>query len=85
MTTFALLRAARCFSSQMESDLFTADELAYDLWNGKMPSQHFEVNKGWLNEVFRVLQVSGVWVYPDANRAFKKINEMHFVEVDPPK
>ena len=71
----------------MDSDLFTADELAYDLWNGKMPDYQFEVNRGWLNEVFRVLKIGGAWGYPHAKRAFKKISDDHFVEVEyvPPK
>ena len=81
------MRAARCFSSQMDSDLFTADELAYDLWNGKLPDYQFEVNRSWLNEVFRVLKIGGVWGYPHAKRAFKKINDDHFIEAEyvPPK
>ena len=75
-------RGTLFFSSQMESDLFTPDELAYDLWNGKLLDYQFETNKRWLNEVFRVLKIGGVWGYPDAKRAFKKINDIHFVEAE---
>jgi len=68
----------------MENDLFTPDELAYDLWHGKMPNYQYEINKQWLNEVFRVLTENGVWGWPDAKRAFRKTNgffvETAFVE-----
>ena len=66
----------------MDSDLFTPDELAYDLWNGKLLDSQFETNKHWLNEVFRVLKIGGIWGYPNAERAFKRINDIHFVEVE---
>ena len=63
-------------------DLMTPDELADDLF-GEMNLRPLEkrINKDWLREVFRILKKGGVWMWPQNGRTFRKVSDIHFVEV----
>jgi len=63
-------------------DLMTPDELADDLF-GEMNLTNDEIwtNKGWLKEVFRILKKGGLWMWPQNGRTFRKVSDIHFVEV----
>lgn len=65
-------------------DKYTPDELAHELWWGKLPEYQYEVNRQWLNGMFDMLKVGGVWVWPDTQRMFKKTSDRHFIEIDIP-
>tara|TARA_Y100001973_G_scaffold83679_1_gene124159 strand:+ start:107 stop:334 length:228 start_codon:yes stop_codon:yes gene_type:complete len=63
-------------------DLLTPDELADELFgNMDLTSNEKRINKDWLNQVFRVLKNGGVWMWPETGRTFRKVSEIHFVEV----
>ena len=63
-------------------DLLTPDELADELFgNMDLTSNEKQINKDWLNEVFRVLRNGGVWMWPATRRTFRKVSRIHFVEV----
>lgn len=61
-------------------DWLTPDELAIDLW-GNYPEDMYEANAAWLAVVFDKLKLGGIWGWMEANRAFKKVSESHFVEI----
>ena len=63
-------------------DLMTPDELADDLF-GEMKLRPLEkqLNKDWLREVFRILKKGGLWMWPQNGRTFRKVSDIHFVEV----
>tara|TARA_R110002051_G_scaffold176582_3_gene246568 strand:- start:11056 stop:11340 length:285 start_codon:yes stop_codon:yes gene_type:complete len=61
--------------------LFTPDELGNDLWD-VLPEYQSKANCFWLNEIFKVLKVGGVWCWPETARVFKKADNEHFIELD---
>jgi len=61
-------------------DLMTPEELAYDLFKG-LPPYQYETNKKWLKMVFAALRVGGIWAWPDTMRTFRKVSNVHFVEI----
>ena len=63
-------------------DLLTPDELADELFgNMNLTSNEKRINKDWLNQVFRVLKKGGVWMWPATGRTFRKVSNIHFVEI----
>lgn len=48
---------------------------------GPTVEQQYEINRIWLNEQFRMLKIGGMWAWPDTLRIFKKVDEVHFREV----
>ena len=63
-------------------DYMTPDELALDLWENTLPAGEYEVNRRWLNELFRVLKIGGLWAWPEPMRTFRKVDDIYFVEVE---
>ena len=61
-------------------DLMTPTELANDLFSDLSPYE-LGINTDWLNQLFRVLQRGGIWAWPEARRTFRKVSDVHFVEV----
>lgn len=79
-----------------KGDFMTPDELAADLATtggygnlkdqsrkgGPTLKQQHEVNRVWLNQQFNMLKIGGIWMWPNTNRIFKKVNEVHFRELN---
>ena len=63
-------------------DYMTPDELASDLWGDTLPQYQYEVNREWLNEVFRMLKIGGIWAWPEPMRLFRKETDTLFMEVE---
>ena len=59
----------------------TPGELGEELW-GSMPIYMKETNIAWLRELFRILEMDGVWVWPETDRVFQKVDKYHFIEIE---
>ena len=57
---------------------YTPDELADELW-ANYPEYQYEVNREWLNGIFAMLKIDGIWAWPETGRFFKKISDEHFI------
>ena len=60
-------------------DKYTPDELAHELW-ADLPKYQRDTNHNWLNGVFAMLKIGGIWAWPETRRFFKKISDEHFME-----
>lgn len=63
------------------NEKLTPDELGYLLW-ANYPEDQRVANLLWLENVFKTLTIGGVWFFISEARAFKKVDEDHFLEVD---
>ena len=76
----------------------TPDELAADfvknggygnlkdlsIHGGPTLKQQHEINRVWLNQQFTMLNIGGIWVWPQSRRMFQKVDEHHFREFEGP-
>ena len=47
-----------------------------------MPIHMKETNIAWLKELFRILEMDGVWVWPETDRVFQKVDKYHWIEIE---